>query len=174
MDESKKLNPIKAESKLIILPFENIANPHRDEQGRTPLHDFALGKGVVGAMTLEYINAAEDMLKTFFANKAKFDIQDNDGKTPLDLALEGNSVLLKKLFITYSLLANPELAKPSSLAADLSAYWDECIRVQQLKTDSQQSTSSSSAAFFKAPASANAASYDAKEKDDAHKRPRLN
>lgn len=78
--------------------------------------------------------------------------------------MEGDSVLLKKLFIKYSLLSDPKLTKSFSLAADLSVYWDECIRALRLKTDSQTSTSSSSAAFFKAPA--NTATYDVEEKDD--------
>lgn len=55
------------DSKKIILPFRNDADPSpRDAQGRTSLHDFALGKGVVGAMTLEYINATERYAQNFF------------------------------------------------------------------------------------------------------------
>jgi hypothetical protein len=176
MDEAKKLNPTKIESKLIILPFENVANPHRDEQGRTPLHNFATIQGTSPESDAEFAGEAEHMIDIFLNSGVGILDKDIDGNTALDLALKINPAVksVKEVFIKRSLLADLKLDKPSSLTSDLSTYWDECIRNQQPKTKSQQSTSSSSTAFFKAPAPSNAATYDAKEKDDVHKRHRLN
>lgn len=119
-----------------------------------------------------------------FGNDSNCNPQDELGRTPLhDFAMtQGKSLeadaefasgvkSVKKVFIKNSLSADPKLAKPSSLAPDLSSYGDECARELQLKTNSQISTSSSSAAFFQTSTSANSATY---VKDNVQTKPRFN
>jgi ankyrin repeat protein len=166
------------EDREIILLFGNGANPNpRDEQGRTPLHDLAMGKGVVGPITREYVDATANMIDIFFKNGAKFDIKDNNDKTPLDLALEHAPDLLTKVFIKYTLLQNPSLVKPNfpDIKFELSFFWDTCKKEisQQLKTNLQPSTSS--AAFFQTPTPSNSPTYvEEKEVEQPTKKPRLN
>lgn len=167
------------EDQKIILLFGNDSNCNpQDELGRTPLHDFAMTQGKSPEADAEFASGAEQMISIFLNPEVgiKFDIldKDKDGNTALDLALKVNpdSVKsVKKVFIKYSLSADPKLAKPSSLAPDLSTYWDECARELQLKTNSQISTSSSSAAFFQTSTSANSATY---VKDNVQTKPRFN
>jgi ankyrin repeat protein len=155
----------------IIILSEN-SNP-QDEHGRTPLHDFAVGKGAPDPMPLEYINATKDMIDILVKMGGRFDIKDNDGKSALDLALDHTPDVLVKIFIDYSLRENPNLAKPSSLAADLSGYWDTC-KLASKQLNSQASTSNSSPAFFKAATPANAPTYKEEDEMQQINRHRLN
>ncbi|WP_339051489.1 hypothetical protein [Rickettsiella endosymbiont of Xylota segnis] len=155
----------------IIILSEN-SNP-QDEHGRTPLHDFAVGKGALDPMPLEYINATKDMIDILVKMGGRFDIKDNDGKSALDLALDHAPDVLVKIFIDYSLRENPNLAKPSSLAADLSGYWDTC-KLASKQLNAQASTSNSSPAFFKAATPANASTYKEENEKQQINRHRLN
>lgn len=122
----------------IILLFGNDAscNP-QDELGRTPFHDLAMKQGESPEFDAELASGAEQMISIFLNPEAgiKFSILDQDKKdnTALDLALKINPEVdaVKKVFIKYTLLAYPNLAKPASLTPELSAYWDECVRKLQ-------------------------------------------
>lgn len=164
----------------IILLFGNdtSCNP-QDEQGRTPFHDLAMTQGTSAEADAEFASAAEQMINIFLNSGAgiKFGILDKDqeGHTALDLALKVNpdSVKsVKKVFIKYSLSADPKLTKPSSLASDLSAYWDTC-KLASEQLNSQASTSNSSAVFFKAAAPANTSTYKKEDQAQQINQPRF-
>lgn len=141
----------------IIILSEN-SNP-QDELGRTPLHDFAMGKGTDGFMTIEHANAAIDTINILVKMGGRFDIKDKDGNTPLDLALKHPiHESLKKEFIKLSLEQIPNLPQPAILDEaenkELLAHWKKFQ-----KEDSAPLKTNSSAAFFQPATSSNSATY---------------
>lgn len=155
----------------IILLFGNDAscNP-QDERGRTPFHDLALTQGESPKADEEFACGAKQMIEVLnSSNKIEFSILDKDkeGNTAIDLALKINPEVeaVKKIFIKFSLIADPKLVKPFDLTPSLSAFWDD----ELIQTNTSNKTSNT-AAFFQTPSS-NSATYD---EQNVQSRPRFN
>ncbi|WP_342228296.1 hypothetical protein [Rickettsiella endosymbiont of Rhagonycha lignosa] len=154
------------DTKIILFP-EN--SNSQDALGRTPLHDFAMGKGVIGPMTSDYAAAAIvtiNFLEQLEQNGARFDIKDIYGKTPLDYALMYPiHPLLAKEYIRLSLKQNPNLAQPAILdepeKKELLECWKNCQKEVSapLETNLPENVSGSSAGFFPTSTSSNSDTY---------------
>lgn len=112
---------------LIKLLFEQKIDTNAiDNNGRTALHDFTAEPHMQRYYFFD--NPIADIAEIFFKNGAQFTIKDNEGNTPLDLALQHsdpNSFVIKPL-IKFMLLEQPTLPQPNSIDSNerASEYWN--------------------------------------------------
>ncbi|WP_342220717.1 hypothetical protein [Rickettsiella endosymbiont of Miltochrista miniata] len=109
---------------LLKLLFEQKLDTNAiDSFGRTALHDFAETWD-----TSWFFLSFDPIAELFFKHGAQFSIKDNEGKTPLDLALQRENAdnFLIKNILKFMLLEQPNLTQPSSIDSHerLPEYWN--------------------------------------------------